>query len=66
MIISASKAREKLFPLIEQVNADQASITITSNNGRIGKDHPVVDEAFEVDCLALSTFNIALNCAFRP
>jgi len=33
MIISASKAREKLFPLIEQVNADQASITITSNNG---------------------------------
>ena len=33
MIISASKAREKLFPLIEQVNADQASITITSING---------------------------------
>jgi antitoxin YefM len=33
MIISASKAREKLFPLIEQVNEDQASITITSNAG---------------------------------
>lgn len=33
MIISASKAREKLFPLIEQVNQDQMSVTITSNNG---------------------------------
>ncbi len=33
MIISASKAREKLFPLIEQVNEDQMSVTITSNGG---------------------------------
>ncbi len=33
MIISASQARAKLFPLIEQVNQDQAPITITSNNG---------------------------------
>jgi antitoxin YefM len=33
MIISASKAREKLFPLIEQVNLDHDSVTITSNNG---------------------------------
>lgn len=33
MIISASKAREKLFPLIEQVNEDQMSVTITSNSG---------------------------------
>jgi antitoxin YefM len=33
VIISASKAREKLFPLIEQVNQDQMSVTITSNNG---------------------------------
>lgn len=33
MIISASKAREKLFPLIEQVNENQESVTITSNNG---------------------------------
>jgi antitoxin YefM len=33
MIISASKAREKLFPLIEQVNENQESVTITSING---------------------------------
>lgn len=33
MIISASNARAQLFPLIQQVNQDQAPITITSNNG---------------------------------
>lgn len=33
MIISASKARAQLFPLIQQVNQDQAPVTITSNNG---------------------------------
>ena len=33
MIISASNARAQLFPLIQQVNDDQAPITITSNNG---------------------------------
>lgn len=33
MIISASAARAQLFPLIEQVNQDQAPITITSNAG---------------------------------
>lgn len=33
MIISASNARAQLFPLIRQVNQDQAPITITSNNG---------------------------------
>lgn len=33
MIISASKARQTLFPLIEQVNADHESVTITSNAG---------------------------------
>jgi|GEM_PF-730108 len=33
MIISASNARAQLFPLIQQVNEDQAPITITSNNG---------------------------------
>jgi antitoxin YefM len=33
MIISASKAREKLLPLIEQVNLDHITVTITSNNG---------------------------------
>ena len=33
MIISVSKARAQLFPLIQQVNQDQAPITITSNNG---------------------------------
>ena len=33
MIISASNARARLFPLIQQVNQDQAPITITSNNG---------------------------------
>ena len=33
MIISASAARAQLFPLIQQVNQDQAPITITSNAG---------------------------------
>ena len=33
MIISASNARAQLFPLIQQVNQDQAPVTITSNNG---------------------------------
>ena len=33
MIISASNARAQLFPLIQQVNQDQASVTITSNHG---------------------------------
>ena len=33
MIISASKARAQLFPLIQQVNQDQAPVTITSNKG---------------------------------
>jgi len=33
MIISASKAREKLLPLIEQVNLDHITVTITSNRG---------------------------------
>ena len=33
MIISASNARAQLFPLIQQVNEDQAPITITSNHG---------------------------------
>ena len=33
MIISASKAREKLLPLIEQVNLDHITVTITSSNG---------------------------------
>jgi antitoxin YefM len=33
MIISASAARAQLFPLIEQVNQDQAPVTITSNAG---------------------------------
>lgn len=33
MIISASNARAQLFPLIQQVNLDQAPVTITSNNG---------------------------------
>lgn len=33
MIISASAARAQLFPLIEQVNQDQAPIIITSNAG---------------------------------
>ena len=33
MIISASTARAKLFPLIEQVNQDQAPVIITSNAG---------------------------------
>ena len=33
MIISASNARAQLFPLIQQVNQDQAPVTITSNAG---------------------------------
>lgn len=33
MIISASNARAQLFPLIQQVNQDQAPVTITSNKG---------------------------------
>lgn len=33
IIISASNARAQLFPLIEQVNQDQAPVTITSNAG---------------------------------
>ena len=33
MAISASTAREKLFPLIEQVNQDLKPVLITSKNG---------------------------------
>jgi antitoxin YefM len=33
MVITASSAREKLFPLIEQVNTDSTAIHITSKNG---------------------------------
>ncbi|MEX7469087.1 type II toxin-antitoxin system Phd/YefM family antitoxin [Mycobacterium adipatum] len=34
MAITASEARKNLFPLIQQVNDDHASIEITSKNGR--------------------------------
>lgn len=33
MAITASEARKTLFPLIEQVNADRASLEITSKRG---------------------------------
>lgn len=33
MAITASEARKKLFPLIEQVNEDRTVIEITSKNG---------------------------------
>ena len=33
MAITASEARKRLFPLIEQVNADRQPIEITSKNG---------------------------------
>ena len=33
MVITASSAREKLFPLIEQVNTDSTAIHITSKSG---------------------------------
>ncbi|UCZ58462.1 type II toxin-antitoxin system Phd/YefM family antitoxin [Mycolicibacterium phocaicum] len=34
MAITASEARKRLFPLIEQVNNDRAPVEITSKNGR--------------------------------
>ena len=33
MAISASEARQRLFPLLEQVNADHEPVRITSKNG---------------------------------
>lgn len=33
MAVTASEARKRLFPLIEQVNADRAPIEITSKRG---------------------------------
>ena len=33
MSISASEARQKLFPLIEQVNADRVAVEIVSRKG---------------------------------
>ena len=33
MVITASSAREKFFPLIEQVNTDSVAVHITSKNG---------------------------------
>ena len=33
MVITASDARARLFPLIEQVNQDSTSVVITSKNG---------------------------------
>lgn len=33
MAITASEARARLFPLIEEVNANQKPVTITSKNG---------------------------------
>jgi prevent-host-death family protein len=33
MAITASQAREQLFPLIEQVNLDSTSVVITSKKG---------------------------------
>jgi antitoxin YefM len=33
MAITASEARARLFPLIEQVNANEKPVTITSKNG---------------------------------
>jgi antitoxin YefM len=33
MSITASEARQRLFPLIEQVNADQDAVEITSKGG---------------------------------
>lgn len=33
MVITASEARKKLFPLIEQVNNDRTAIEITSRHG---------------------------------
>ncbi len=34
MAITASEARKRLFPLIEQVNDDRAPVEITSKHGR--------------------------------
>lgn len=34
MAITASEARKRLFPLIQQVNDDRAPIEIVSNHGR--------------------------------
>ncbi len=33
MSVTASEARQRLFPLIEQVNADQAAVEIVSKKG---------------------------------
>ena len=33
MVITASEARARLFPLIEEVNANEKPVTITSKNG---------------------------------
>lgn len=33
MAITASEARQRLFPLIQQVNEDQAAVEILSKNG---------------------------------
>ena len=33
MVITASDARARLFPLIEQVNQDSTAVVITSKNG---------------------------------
>ena len=33
MVVTATKAREGLFKLIQQVNDDQVAVQITSNNG---------------------------------
>ncbi len=35
MAISASEARSRLFPLIQQVNDDHAPVRITSRNGDV-------------------------------